>query len=85
MKYIISEDQYRKIAQSISEMGENDIHLKTVMAHYDDSDLDRQIEMTHVITGKRKADRNRVYNALREMGYLEILDVQYELNILDME
>jgi hypothetical protein len=55
------------------------------MAHYDAADLERQIEMTHVITGKRRADRNRVYNALREMGYLEILDVQYELNILDME
>lgn len=85
MKYIISEDQYKKIIKNISEMGENDIHLKTVMAHYDDADLDRQVEMTYVITGKKRPDRNRVYNALREMGYLEILDVQYELNILDME
>lgn len=85
MKYIITEDQYKKIEQSIEEMGENDIYLKHVMDIYDAADIDKQSEMSYVIFGKSKPDRNKVYNALRDMGYLEILDLQYELGILDME
>ena len=81
-KYIVTESQFKALKSTLQEMGENDVHLKHVMQHYDDADETKKTRMAEVILGKPRPDRNKIYNALREMGYLEILEVEYELDII---
>lgn len=84
-KYIVTENQFKALKTKLNEMGENDIHLKHVMQCFDDGDEETKIKMAHVILGKKKPDRNKIYDALREMGYLEILDVEFELDIVNWD
>ena len=68
----------------LNEMGENDVNLQRVMDHYDNGDDQTKLQVAEVVLGRKKLDRDKIYWALREMGYMEILDVQFELNLLDI-
>lgn len=87
-KYIIdgidAMEESTQDKEQLSEMGENDVNLQRVMNHFDNGDDDIKAQVAEVVLGRRKIDRDKIYWALRDMGYMEILDVQYELNLLDI-
>jgi hypothetical protein len=88
-KYIIdgidAMEQSQEAPVEINEMGENDINLQRVLKYYDEGDNETKTKVSMAITGKPHSDRTKINWALREMGYLEIMDVQFELDILNLD
>jgi hypothetical protein len=88
-KYIIdgidAMEESQEAQVEISEMGENDVNLQRVLKHYDEGDDDFKRKVSMTITGRPNSDRAKINWALREMGYLEIMDVQFELDILNLD
>jgi hypothetical protein len=71
-------------ARNLTEMGPNDVHLKTILKLYDRGGSFTKKKVGVVVSRNPKASRNQIIDALRDMDYHEILDAEDELGIKEI-
>lgn len=68
-------------AKIISEMGRNDIHFKNIFQHYRDGDSKMKQKIAKAVTGNPYAKIKEILKELREMEYIDIVEIEDEIGI----
>jgi len=73
-----------KKGQNIYEMGSKDVHFKNVVKYFDKGGPNIKKQVSLVVCGSKKPNRDEIVGSLRDMGYEEITSIEKRLGIEDL-